>query len=74
MIRTSYFAKMRKFTNKQLDACICIARYQPKGVNLLMYLDVAPKDQILQMNSLVERNKPIGYDSAGITIHLQKEE
>ena len=38
---------MRKFTKEQLDACICIARYQPRGVNLLNYMDVAPKDQIL---------------------------
>lgn len=47
MIHTSYFAKMRKFTKEQLDACICIARYQPHGVNLLNYMNVAPKDQIL---------------------------
>ena len=48
MIYTSYFAKMRKFTKEQLDACICIARYQPHGVNLLSYEYVAPEVQILR--------------------------
>lgn len=47
MIYTSYFAKMRKFTQEQLDACVCIARYKPKGVNIRTYLAVAPRSQIL---------------------------
>ena len=47
MIYTSYFAAMRKMTSEQQEKCISIARYMPKRIDMLQYLKVAPKDQIL---------------------------
>ena len=47
MIRTSCFARMKDMSDKQKAVCISIARYLPKGINILQYLKAAPKDQVL---------------------------
>ena len=47
MIQTSYFAKMRKMTPEQKAACVSVARFTPKGINIPGYDPVMPSKSIL---------------------------
>ena len=66
MIYTSYFAKMRAMTKEQRNSCISIARYNPRGVDIFQYLNVAPKDQILW------RYKKFGNEEEYTTAYMKQ--